>query len=242
MIIDRVLSRVEQVFQNIDQRNQTGLEIGALDAPIALPSAGRVYYADYCSTADLRRNHAGTPTVNVDKIVDVDFITNGGRLQEVVPDNLKFDYVIASHVIEHVPDMISWLQDIGHVLKPSGILSLIVPNKENTFDVRRSVSEQKDFFAAYLQKQEKPSAIQVFDSYRWHDRDGRIVHTLDYTMQMASKALTEYVDCHCWVFTPETFYDEVQPLIDEGLIPFKLDVVTRTPPGEIDMFARLIKI
>jgi hypothetical protein len=28
--------------------------------------------------------------------------------------------------------------------------------------------------------------------------------------------------------------------MDEGLIPFKLDAATRTPTGEIDMFARLI--
>lgn len=220
----------------------TGLEIGALDSPIARPSAGRIYYADYCSTADLRRNHANTPTVNVNNIVEVDFITNGGRLQDVVPDHLKFDYVIASHVIEHVPDLISWLQDIGHVLKSGGILSLIVPNKDYTFDIRRSVSEQKDFFAANIDLQTKPSPIQVFDYYRWHERDGELVHTLDYSIQMARKAATDYVDAHCWVFTTETFYDEIQTLIDEGLIPFKLDVVTRTPPDEIDMFARLTRI
>lgn len=242
MLIDRTLSRAEQVFQHIDRANQVGLEIGALDNPIAQASAGRVYYADYCSTEDLRRNHANTPTVNVDNIVQVDFVTNGGGLHRVVPENLRFDYVIASHVIEHVPDIVSWLQDIGLVLRPGGILSLIVPNKEHTFDIRRSVSEQKDFFSAYIQKQTKPSPIQVFDSYRWHVRDGQIVHTLDYTVQMARKAVSEYVDCHCWVFTAESFYDEMQTLIDVGLIPFKLDLVTHTPPGEIDMFARLVRV
>src|SRR5690606_29938891 len=108
--------------------------------------------------------------------------------------------------------------------------------------IRRSISEQKDFFAAYVQKQTKPSPIQVFDSYRWHDRNGRIVHTLDYTLAKTREALTEYVDCHCWVFTPESFAKEIQALIDENLIPYRLDVVTKTPEGEIDMFARLTKL
>lgn len=241
LIIDRTLSRVEQVFQNIDQRSMVGLEIGALDNPIARPAAGQVFYADYCSTADLRRNHVNTPTVDINSIVDVDFVTNGGYLRDVVPDSLKFDYVIASHVIEHVPDIISWLQDIGHVLKPGGILSLIVPNKEHTFDSRRSISEQKDFFAANILRQTKPSPIQVFDYYRWHERNGSLVHTLEYSIEMARKSISDYVDAHCWVFTTETFYDEIQTLIDENLIPYNLGVVTKTPPGEIDMFAQLVR-
>jgi len=242
VLVERSISRVEQVFQNINQFTQTGLEIGALDNPIARREVGTVYYADYCSTDQLRENHRNTPTVKINNIVQVDFVTNGGPISDVVPESIRFDYVLASHVIEHVPDIISWLQDVGKVLKPGGVLSLIVPNKEKTFDIRRSISEQKDFFAAYIQKQTKPSPIQVFDSYRWHDRDGRIVHTLDYTLAKTKEALTEYVDCHCWVFTPESFALEIQALIDENLIPYRLDVVTKTPEGEIDMFVRMTKL
>lgn len=242
MIIDRVLSRPAQLFENIDQRKGIGLEIGALGNPAALRSVGEIYYADYCSTAQLRENHRNNPTVSVDSFVDVDFVTGGGPLRRVIPDGLRFDYVIASHVLEHVPDIISWLQDVGSVMKVGGILSVIVPNKHCTFDVRRSLSERKDFFAAYIEKREKPAPIQVFDSFLWHDRDGRLVHTLDYTIQMATKAMTEYVDCHCWVFDPDSLHGEVEALCRDGFIPFKLEVVTRTPRGEIDMFARLVRI
>ncbi|CAN7644768.1 methyltransferase domain-containing protein [Mesorhizobium sp. LjRoot246] len=241
MIIDRTLSRPAQLFENIDQRNGIGLEIGALGNPAALPLVGKVYYADYCSTAQLRDNHRSNPTVSVDSFVEVDFVTGGGPLHAVVPMALRFDYVIASHVIEHVPDIISWLQDVGSVMKPGGVLSLIVPNKHCTFDVRRALSAQKDFFAAYIERRQKPAPIQVFDSYRWHDINGRLVHTLDYTIHMATKAIGEYVDCHCWVFDPESFHDEIEALCKDHFIPFTLDIVTRTPRGEIDMFARLIR-
>lgn len=242
MLIDRELSRPAQLFDRIDQQGGIGLEIGALGNPAALRSAGKIYYADYCSTEQLRENHRGNSTVSTDSFVDVDFVTNGGPLQPVVPPDLRFDYVIASHVIEHVPDIISWLQDIGSIMKPGGIVSLIVPNKLHTFDIRRSLSEQKDFFSAYIEKRRKPAPIQVFDFYLWHDRNGRLVHTLEQSIEMATKAMTEYVDAHCWVFDPESFHREISALCEAGFIPFRLDVVTRTPPGEIDMFARLVKV
>lgn len=145
MLIERTKSRIEHVLEKIDQQSQVGLEIGALDKPIAHKSVGRVFYADYCSRDQLLQNHATNPSVDKEKLVEVDFITNGGLLSNVVPNELRFDYVIASHVIEHVPDIISWFQDIGNVIKPGGVLSLIIPNKERTFDIRRSLSEQKDF-------------------------------------------------------------------------------------------------
>ena len=115
MLVERSVSRVEQVFQHINQFTQTGLEIGALDNPIARKEVGTVYYADYCSTDQLKENHRNTPTVNIDNIVQVDFVTNGGAISDVVPTDIRFDYVLASHVIEHVPDIISWLQDVGKV-------------------------------------------------------------------------------------------------------------------------------
>ncbi|SFI82211.1 Methyltransferase domain-containing protein [Phyllobacterium sp. CL33Tsu] len=242
MLVERVLSRPEQLFEKIDQATGIGLEIGALDNPCALRSVGKVYYADYCSTDNLRRNHQHTPTVNVQNIVDVDFITDGGPLARVVPNNLRFDYVIASHVIEHVPDIISWLCDVGDVLRQGGVLSLIIPNKEKTFDSRRSVSEEKDFYGAFIQKQTRPSPTQVFDSFRWHEREGKLVHTLDYAIDKAMQSVNDYVDCHCWVFTPQTFFHEIGMMAHTGRIPFKLDVVTLTPRDEIDMFARLIRV
>jgi SAM-dependent methyltransferase len=241
MLIDRTLLRPAQLFDGIDQETKVGLEIGALGKPAALRSVGTVYYADYCSTEQLRENHRNNPTVDADGFVEVDFVTDGGQLSAVVPPALLFDYVIAVHVIEHVPDIIAWLQDVGSVMNPGGILSLIVPNKHCTFDIRRSLSEPKDIFAAYIEKRRKPAPIQVFDFYLLHDSNGRLVHTLEQSIEMAAKAMSEYVDAHCWVFDPESFHKEIAALCEGGYIPFTLDLVTRTPPGEIDMFARLIR-
>jgi SAM-dependent methyltransferase len=233
--------RPVQLFHGIDQINSLGLEIGALDKPAALRSVGRVYYADYASVAELRRNHAETPTVDKDNIVDVDFVTGGHPLSQVIPEDLCFDYVVASHVAEHVPDLISWLADLGQVVKPGGIVSLIIPNKEFTFDIKRTVSEEKDVFSSYVTQQTRPSPMQVFDHFRWYWRDGREVYSRSHALDQARRAMREYVDCHCWVFTPESFCCLAEAVAESGLVPFKLDLVTTTEPGEIDFFVRFIR-
>ncbi|RWC14053.1 MAG: class I SAM-dependent methyltransferase [Mesorhizobium sp.] len=237
--MQRVLSRRDQIFFDIDQSKAVGLEIGALDNPLIAGGTGKTYYADYCSTEQLKLNHANTPTVNTDKIVNVDFVTGDRRLADVVPSSIRFDYIVASHVAEHVPDIISWLQDLRTVLKPGGKVRLIIPNKERCFDLRRSLTEECDLVAAFVEKRTRPSPIQVYDFYRWHERDGRLVHTPQQSLHMAQMALTTYVDAHCWVFTPESFLIQISNLIAAGLSPFGLEFVTESAAGEIDFFVGL---
>ena len=234
--VQRQLSRYSQLFRGIDLAAQQGLEIGALDNPVTSKQNGAVWYADYCSTEQLRENHSKTSTVNTDRIVRVDFVTGDRKISEVVPEDLRFDYVVASHVAEHIPDLISWLQDIKKVLKPGGKVRLIVPNKECCFDVRRTLTEERDLVAAFVEQRMRPSPFQVYDFYRWHDRDGRLVHTLQQSLDMARAAMSTYVDAHCWVFTPSVFCEQVGSLIQAGLIPFQIEFVTETVPGEIDFF------
>ena len=51
-----------------------------------------------------------------------------------------YDFVIASHVIEHVANPLRALVEWIRVLKEGGVLLMIVPHKEGTFDHRRPVS------------------------------------------------------------------------------------------------------
>ncbi len=47
------------------------------------------------------------------------------------------DLLVASHVIEHVPDLITWLREIASVLKPTGQARLAIPDRRYTFDLLR---------------------------------------------------------------------------------------------------------
>ena len=71
-------SRLE-FLQNVrDIRDLKGLEIGPLTNPIVTPQdlndLGEIHYLDHLSTQDLKNKYADDKSVEVEKIVDVDFV------------------------------------------------------------------------------------------------------------------------------------------------------------------------
>ena len=127
----------------------TALEIGPLDRPVLPRPDYDVLYADWAPTSVLRKKYADDP--NVYEIVDVDIVWNGtDELSSVVPNGMTFDAVIASHVVEHVPDPVGWLQHLSSVLKPGGTVGLVIPDKRFTFDHNRRVSETADLIDAHV--------------------------------------------------------------------------------------------
>ena len=112
----------------LDLALMTGAEIGPLWNPAVTKAEGRVVYVDHASTEDLRVKYASDPNVNVADLVGVDFVWGAQTLAQVLGADHQLDYVISSNVIENVPDMIKWFQEIRSVLKPGGIVNLAVPD------------------------------------------------------------------------------------------------------------------
>ena len=99
------------------------------------------------ATVDLARADAATLRekyavhgVDVDAIEDVDVVWSGGPLAPPLQHLAPFDYIIASHVIEHLPDPLGFLTDCESLLKPSGVLSLVVPDSRYCFDCLRPLT------------------------------------------------------------------------------------------------------
>ncbi len=60
-----------------------------------------------------------------------------------------FDFVFASHVLEHVKNPLKALVEIGSILRPHGYCILILPYKEVTFDHRRPITEFKELLSHF---------------------------------------------------------------------------------------------
>jgi SAM-dependent methyltransferase len=58
---------------------------------------------------------------------------------KIVPSG-KYDFVIASHVLEHIANPIKALRECMRVVKENGIVILVIPQKERTFDHKRPVT------------------------------------------------------------------------------------------------------
>lgn len=212
--------RERAVFYLIDKQG-FGLEIGPSHNPIAPKKNGyNVHILDHLSANDLRIKYQDHG-LNLDNIEEVDFIWSGQPLHELIGRKHCYDWIIASHVIEHLPDLISFLQQSEQLLKPNGVLSLVVPDKRYCFDYFQPVSSTGMLLDVHKQKRTHPTPGQVFDHFAnkatangagaWSPNYKKGADALMYTIERANaqwhKAITtdDYVDVHCWRFTPESF-------------------------------------
>ena len=206
--------------------------------PIVTPEMGTIRYVDHETTEGLKAKYAHDPNVDINQIVDVDYVWGTQKLPELVGDATLFDYVIASHVIEHVPDLIGWLKEIQTVLKPGGILSLVIPDKRYCFDYYRQLTKPADVLEAYLRSSRKPSPRQIFDHFAscvyWRGMcawSGEVekselfpYHSEAQAWEAAQSAFIQdhYCDVHCWVFTPYSFFQLFKTLVNLNLLDFKI--------------------
>jgi SAM-dependent methyltransferase len=196
-----------------------GLEIGASYSPVAPKSSGlNVRVADYIDETELRRKYQNAAGVDIGRIEPVDYVLGARTLGEAIAERSHFDYIIASHVIEHVPDLLGFLLDCQALLKPSGVLALAVPDKRSCFDFLLPLSTTGQVLEAHRNLDRRPRHGSVFDfeAYRC-ELDGRfswslgsggnvtLGGTVAHALGMAELSAVEYVDVHIWRFVPASF-------------------------------------
>lgn len=248
------MDRRERLLGGVDLAHSTGLEIGALHAPIVRRDEGRILYVDYAATEVVRANR-NDPNIDPETIVEVDIVWGERRLAEAAGE--RVDYVVASHVIEHVPDLIGWLDELAEVLKPGGVLGLAIPDRRFTFDRLRNETTVADVFEAWLDQRRLPRPRQILDvahlgveaeaSRLWAGDEMRPDEAvLDARLAGAVKLATQvhaaprYVDIHCWVFTPTSFLSLARSLATLGRFPFRVEAFFPTEPGGWEFHARLV--
>lgn len=229
-----------------------GLEIGPSHAPLIAKSDGPVRYVDYALSDELRRNFISAQ-VDPSQIVDVDIAWGDNRLKDAVGGQV--DYVVASHVIEHAPDLVGWLAEIREVLRPGGLLGLAVPDRRFTFDLLRPESTLGEMVEAHLMGYRRPSIRQVFDSHAgtrpvdlheaWREDLTRRLGPVTAKRAKAMALVRElqagrYVDSHCWVFTPKSFLDLLDGMLELGWLGFAVESFHPTEVDGIEFHARLV--
>ena len=233
-------SRVNILRRGLDMTSP-GLEIGPCHSPIVAKADGyAVEIVDYLDTDTLRAHYepqrgAG---VDVDRIEEVDHVWRGEPLSELVGRRGSHAWVIASHVLEHIPDPIGFLVGVADVLAPGGSLSMALPDKRYTFDHLAPLTTTGQWIDAHLGARTAPSAGQAFDYFAHSVRsDGRIAWgegfdgELDFihSLAMAADSLDAVAagedfggEVHLWRFTPESFALLIAELGTIGLIDLEI--------------------
>jgi SAM-dependent methyltransferase len=242
--------RRSHLLRGLDISSSVGVEIGPLCWPLVRRrDAAAIIYVDHTDTAQLRKKFQGDTHVVADEIVDVDAVWGENTLHQAIGGRYV-DYVVASHVVEHVPDLLNWLRELAAVLKPTGEVRLAVPDRRFTFDYFRRESLLPEVLTSYIARARVPQPYSVLDyclnavdvntMEAWQKRiDGQSArrhHTSEGALHLARDAFENgtYHDVHCWVFTPRSFAKLIGELCRLGLLDFACESFSDTAMNELE--------
>ncbi len=81
----------------------------------------------------------------------------------------SYDFVLASHVLEHVANPLRALREWKRVLKPEGVLLVLVPDKLTTFDHRRPFTTIEHLEADFRANTQENDLTHVDEILALHD-------------------------------------------------------------------------
>jgi SAM-dependent methyltransferase len=163
-----------------------------------------------------------------------------------------FDAFIASHVIEHTTDVVTFLKAAETLIRPDGVVILAVPDKRKCFDFYRHPSSTGDALAAFLEKRSRHDARTHFEAvmrtvhkggapgWRADDiREGVLSMPFDQARaQLGLAALPEYVDAHNWIFVPSSFRLMLLELAAMGYLDLRVEEIAEAEATEFYAWLR----
>ena len=230
-----VPSRLRWLRSRLD-RNRLGVEIGPCHNAVAPKRDGwRVEIVDHLDQEGLREKYRGRD-FDVGLIERVDHVWSGQALPDLVGAG-RASWVVASHVAEHSPDLVRFLEGCLGLLEPGGKLVLALPDHRRCFDKKRSPSGLAQVLDAWEAARSKPTAGTVAEHhFRAVKRGGRLawpgwwpgrvrrVHDDAEARREWEVARTDgqYHDAHVWCFTPRSFVELLEELRALGLLRCRL--------------------
>jgi SAM-dependent methyltransferase len=164
----------------------------------------------YESTKEYKANKiAGFPTISKDMMY-YDIVPHPGlaNCTTVFPSGDSFDFVVASHVLEHTSNPISELDKWLRVIKPNGFLCMIIPNQQATFDKCREITTLDHFLADFFNPRHAEITARQHAYKQIHVTKVTATFDLDKSIELG------YPHMHTW--TPETlteFFVVIKPLL-----------------------------
>lgn len=209
------IKRLKSLARHVDIGSSVGLEIGACNKPTVPDNAGICRFADFRSAKDMINLWGLDPLT----VCHVDYILDRSAcISEQIHD--KFDYLIACHVIEHVPDPIGYLHSLARILNPNGVIMVAVPDKRVTFDMHRPLTTIDHLLMDFYDGCRYPSLEHIVEFYRHvvAYEKGTEVSVAEAFIFAKSNYESGAADPHCHVWDDQTFRAQFAYLSDAGLL------------------------
>lgn len=262
------LNRFEYMTAGLDDiLAQKGLimEISPLSSPLLPRDYAGYRSIDVTDRSGLINKYKDHDAVDKNMIQEPSYIWKGQRYRELVGEETKFQLIVAAHVLEHVPNLISFLNDAASILETDGELRLIFPDYRYCFDWSREPSRLADIVAAHVENRTRPTSADVYDYFalvhtggvqndpakHWgtSERDFLQERVLtpsvewhDLAMKQTMQSFTAYVDVHVWRFDSNTFYAYMSFLTKVGLVKLQLTNIVPAQTDNFEIFATFRKL
>ncbi|MGN0131334.1 MAG: hypothetical protein ACI4AA_02710 [Lachnospiraceae bacterium] len=233
--MDGMTLRQERILRFCDV-DGFGLEIGASFNPIAAKKDGyRIEVLDYLSREELiskYKDQPSTPKNIEEQIEEVDYVWHGEKYSSLVKRH--FDYIISSHLIEHIMDLIGHINDCCEILNEGGVYSLVIPDKRYGFDILRKETTVEDIIERMGQSQYTDEMIMNYvtgvvkngENISWGklctENDFKPVYSEEDRKLVKEHPEMFALDIHASVFTPDSFRCIMEELFRRGLINMPL--------------------
>lgn len=222
-VLEKQASRAEFVLSHLDV-SKRGIEIAPYFNPLVSKQKYDVWYVDCIDNAEIQKKAAANPGAVGKTPPKIDSVwVPGQRLKRCV-GNQTFNYAVASHVFEHVPNPIGWANQILECLEPGGRLALLIPSRLYSMDYYRRETTFGELMGWYIDNPSIPTTGQIMDflSQSFEDRadvdfnqdmlpfsEARRHYSDADALNYATWVHNEkrYLDAHCTVWTAESFME-----------------------------------
>jgi SAM-dependent methyltransferase len=169
----RVVSRAR--FQ-VEVENKVGLEIGGPSGLFGnageLPIYRHVAALDNCVFSietiwEGKRPEGRSFYYQPRKDKGFNYVREATDLHDIADH--EYDFVLSSHSLEHIADPVQALGEWMRVVKPRGVIILILPDYRHTFDHRRSPTPLKHMLEDHERKTDERDLSHLTEILELHD-------------------------------------------------------------------------
>jgi SAM-dependent methyltransferase len=148
-----------------------GLEIGG-PSPVfgrnkLVPVYDRCGQIDNCDFSDQTIWRAAEDKRDVETMFGKRYVTDARDLSAIA--DASYDFVVASHVLEHLANPLRALHEWKRVLRPGGVLLILVPDRRNTFDHKRPLTPFEHIESDFLANTQEDDLTHLDEVLALHD-------------------------------------------------------------------------
>lgn len=209
-VVRRMRSTKLRSFDNHTHRfeNKNGLEIGGASSFFKAKGLFPVYTLaagiDTCNfshetTWEGRIKEGKTFAFSSKKALGHQYIMEGCDLSRL--ESNHYDFLISSHVLEHIANPLLALSEWMRVIKPGGTMVLVLPHKDGTFDHRRPVTPLAHIIQDFEQKTGESDLTHLEEILALHDlrRDPDAGNQQDFADRSRQNAINRCLHHHVFV-------------------------------------------